>query len=349
MKLTELAAMLGGSAVNLTDDFEVTGISTLDEAQPGEISFITDKKFLPALPGSKASAVLISAKLAPVNQPHIPLADVWSGTLASLKLFYPNFARRTYDGVHPSAIIDNTAAIGSDVTISPLAVVGPGAVIGDGTYLGPGVVIGERCRVGQDCTIYANVVLESETVLGNGVFMQPGAVIGADGFKYEMLAGKWTKIPQVGHVELADDVEIGANTCIDRASYTVTSVGNNSKIDNLVQIAHNVKVGKNTVVVSQSGIAGSTTVGDYTILAAQVGIADNLSVGNKAVILAQSGVKDQVKDGETWFGTPARPFRQEARIIAQEGKLPEMAAELQRLSKKIAELEDEIGKLKTQG
>lgn len=345
MKLSELASVLNADVTNSSGDVEVTGISTLGEAAETDISFVTDKKYLGGLADTKACAILIPESLAPIDKPYIALKDVWSGILASLKLFFPDFSRKTYSGIHPTAVIDATAQLGADVTIAPNAVVGPRTRVESGCYIGAGVVVGADCVLGEQTIIYANAVLEAGTVLGRQVIVQPGAVLGADGFKYELLRGRWAKIPQVGHVEIADGAEVGANSCVDRASYTVTQVGANSKLDNLVQVAHNVRVGENCVIVSQTGIAGSTTIGNNSILAAQAGVADNLTIGSGAVVLAQSGVKDHIKDGETHFGTPSRPFRQAARIIGIENKLPELAAEVARLSAKIAELEARLTEL----
>lgn len=340
MKLSELAAMLGSTNLNCPDDTELIGISTLGEAGEQELSFVTDKKYLAGVAESKAAVILVPEKLAPIDRPYIALKDVWSGVLKSLKVFYPNFDRRDYAGVHPSAVVDSTADIAADAIIGPLAVIGAAVKVESGAYIGPGVVVGPRCVVGERSTIYANAVLEADTRIGKGVYIQPGAVIGGDGFKYELLNGRWTKIPQVGRVVLGDNVEVGANSCIDRASYTVTAVDANTKLDNLVQIAHNAHIGENCVIVSQSGVAGSTTIGSNSILAAQAGVADNLTLGQGVIVLGQSGVKDNVKDGVTMFGSPARPFRQEARIIAVEGRLPELAAEVARLTEKIARLEE---------
>lgn len=344
MKLSELAVLLDSRVAGATEDLEITGISTLDEAIAGEISFVTDRKFLKRVESSRASAFLLPGDLSLDEKPYIPLQDAWAGVLAALKHFYPGSARKEYQGVHISAVIDASAKLAPGVSVGPLAVIGAEAGIGAGSYIGPGVVIGEKCAIGENCTIYANAVLEGGTKLGNGVLIQPGAVIGSDGFKYELLHGRWTKIPQVGHVEIADDAEIGANSCIDRASYTVTAVGQNSKIDNLVQIAHNVRVGKNTIVVSQVGIAGSSTIGNNTILAAQAGVADNLKVGNEVVALARSGIMQNVGDGEKVMGFPARASMRTSRIMAIENKLPEMYAELKRLTKKVEELEARLKK-----
>lgn len=342
MNLSELLELTGGVLLNGAGaELEITGISTLDEAVAGELSFVTDRKYLSGVQTTAASVLLMPEGLGEgLDRPVIVLKDVWSGVLKTLKAFYPDFARRVYKGIHPTAVVDERAVLAEGVTVGPCAVIGAGAVLGANCYIAPGVVIGAGCVLGENCTVYANAVLEDGVKLGKGVFIQPGAVIGADGFKYEMLAGNWTKIPQVGTVVLGDDVEVGANSCIDRASYTVTAVGRNTKIDNLVQIAHNVKMGENCVVVSQSGIAGSSTVGDYTILAAQAGIADNVKVGRQVVILGRTGVKDDVGDKQTVYGTPARPFRHAARIVGVEGKLPELAAEVNALAKRVAELEE---------
>lgn len=342
MKLSELAGMLGSQVTGAGEDFEVMGISTLDEAGPWDVSFVTEKKFLKQAHETEAGAVLVPESLLLEGKPFIRLKDTWAGVLAALKHFHPGFARREYEGVHPTAVIDPSADLAAEVSVGPLAVIGSGAIVGTGTYIGPGVVVGNGCRIGERCTIYANAVLEAETALGNEVYVQPGAVIGSDGFKYELLRGRWAKIPQVGHVEIGDGAEIGANTCIDRASYTVTEVGQNTKIDNLVQIAHNVRVGENTVVVSQTGIAGSTTIGNNTILAAQVGVADNLKVGSQAVVMARSGVIQNVEDGEHVMGFPARAPMKTRRIMAAESRLPEMQAELKRLAKKVEELESRL-------
>lgn len=345
MKATELAKLLNGSLHNAAEKLEITGISTLTEAGPQDVAFITDRKYLRHLETTRAGLILLPEKLGHIPRPHIALDNVWSGVLATLKHFYPGFDRREYEGIHPSAIIDPTAQIAADVTVGPLAVIGAETHIGAGTYIAPGVIIGARCTIGGRCTIYASAVIEAESVLGNGVYIQAGAVLGADGFKYEIIDGRWTKIPQVGHVQLADNAEVGANSCIDRASYSKTEIGNNTKIDNLVQIAHNAKVGNNCVIVSQSGIAGSTVVGDHVIFAAQSGVADNLKVGDRAVLMGRAGVTSDVPDGEALFGMPAIPFRQEAKIIAARKKLPDLLTQMTKLTARVAELEAQIAQL----
>lgn len=340
MKASQLADLLGSRVENaLQDDVELTGISTLADATADQATFITDQKFLPQAKDSRAAVVLIAEKLAPLDRPCIPLKNVWEGVLLALQTFYPDHERKSWQGIHPTAVVDPAADLAEGVSVGPYAVIGAGVKVERGCYIAPGVVIGPGCHLGEGCTIYPNAVLEAETVLGRGVYVQAGAVIGADGFKYEVLGGRWTKIPQVGHVEVGDDAEIGANTCLDRASYAATRIGKNTKIDNLVQIAHNVQIGDNCVVVSQTGIAGSTRVGDNCIIAAQAGVADNLEIGAGAVLLARSGVVADVEAGATMFGTPANPFRQEARIIAASKKLPDLAATVAKLVQRVEELE----------
>lgn len=345
MQLSQLAQMIGSQVMNGTEDTAILGITTLEEAGPSYISFVSDKKYLAKGDSTQAAAVIVPEGVEVADKPYIPVPQVWIAVLQLLNHFHPNHERKIYTGVHPTAVVDVTAILGENTVVSPNAVVGPNSILGDNVYVGPGVVIGEGCKIGTNVIIYANVTIESFTELGDGVIIQPGAVLGADGFKYEMINGQWMKIPQVGTVKVSANAEVGANSCIDRASYTFTGVGANTKIDNLVQLAHNAQVGANNVIVSQSGIAGSTKIGNYCILAAQVGIADNLTIGDKVVVFAQSGVKDNLETGSAVFGTPAKPFRKEAKIIAIQNKLPEMVQEIARLTKRIKELEDRLAEL----
>jgi UDP-3-O-[3-hydroxymyristoyl] glucosamine N-acyltransferase len=343
MKASDLATALGGLLVNTADDIELSGVSTLSDATSSDVAFVTGKKFVKPAMSSEAGLIITSEKLPIPDRPLLVVKNVWSGVLQALKLFYPNFARKSYAGVHATAVIDATVRLGSNVSVGPYAVIGADTEIGDGCYIAPGVVIGARCRIGSDVTIYANAVIEDETRLGNRVFVQPGAVIGSDGFKYEILDGRWTKIPQVGHVELADNVEVGANTCIDRASYSVTAVGADTKIDNLVQIAHNARIGNNCVIVAQTGIAGSSTVGNNSILAAQAGVADNLTLGEQSILMARAAALTDLEGKQTYWGFPAVPFTQEARQAAARKKLPDLLSQVAKLSKRVAELEARLG------
>lgn len=341
MRVTEFASAMGARVENLKQDFMISGISTLEDARQGQLSFVVDKRHLKNAESSKASALILPEGSETAGA-YIPLKEPWAGVLYLLQRLHPEWLRRWYSGVHPSAYVDPDAVLAEDVAVGPHAVIGPKVMVGSGTAIGAGCVIGPNCTIGADCTLGANAVLEGGTVLGDGVIVQPGAVLGGDGFKYEIIGGKWTKIPQVGRVVIGPEAEIGANTTIDRASFTETRIGSNTKIDNLVQIAHNVTIGSDCIIVSQTGIAGSTEIGDRSILAAQVGIADNLKIGSGVVVMAKAGVKDNLEDGAKMFGYPARPFRQQARIIGVENRLPELAEEVARLSKRVQELESKL-------
>jgi UDP-3-O-[3-hydroxymyristoyl] glucosamine N-acyltransferase len=342
MRVREFAQATGARPVGLADDFEIQGISTLEDAQPGQVSFVTNERYMEAAAQTRASALIVPEELVVTGKPCLVMREPWLGVLFLLEHFYPADSAIYYDGVHPTAMIDPTAQLGERVRVGPHAVVGPECVIGARSIIEAGCVIGRDVRIGEDCRLHPRVVLEHGTRIGNRVIIQAGAVLGGDGFKFEVINGRWQKIPQVGRVVVEDDVEIGANTTIDRASFTETHIGAGTKIDNLVQIAHNVRIGRDCVVVAQVGIAGSSTVGDGSILAAQVGVADNLKLGKGVRVMARSGVKDDIPDGRTVLGAPARPFRVAARIMAAEAKLPELVAQVTKLSEKVAELERKL-------
>lgn len=335
---------MGAEIENPADDFEITGFSTLEQAKAGEISFVSSEKYLEHSAASKASALILPEKLAAKGtQPAIRLREPWAGVLYLLNHLHPDNENVYYSGVHRSAVVDPTAKLAANVSIGPLVVIGPLAEVGDGSVIGPRSVIGPKARIGAHCLLHPGVVIEHEVQIGNRVIIQSGAVIGGDGFKYEVIGGKWQRIPQVGRVVIEDDVEIGANTCIDRASFTETRIGANTKIDNLVQIAHNVQIGSNCIVVSQSGIAGSSSMGDWTILAAGAGVADNVKLGKKVRVIARSGVKDDIPDGETWGGYPATPFRQFAKMTAASKHLPELVSEVAKLKATVEALQKKLG------
>ncbi len=343
MRIREFAKAVGAKVIGLDEDFEITGISTLEEAQPGQISFVSAERYLPAAAKSQASAIIVAENLVVEGKPCLVMKEPWLGVLYLLEHFYPADGAIYYEGIHPTAVVDPTACVGSNVRIGPYAVIGPQSKIGNRSIIEAGCIIGPGVEIGEGCHLHPRVVVEHGTRIGNRVIIQAGAVLGGDGFKFEVIDGRWRKIPQVGRVVIEDDVEIGANTTIDRASFTETRIGAGTKIDNLVQIAHNVRIGRDCVIVAQVGIAGSTSVGDGSILAAQVGVADNLKLGKGVRVMARSGVKDDLADGQTVLGAPARPFRVAARIMAAEAKLPELVAEVARLSERIAELERRLG------
>jgi len=342
MKLSELSRTIGMGEYSGAD-LEITGVASLFEARQGDVTFYGNPRYLAQLRGTKASAVIVpqdfteeipGAVLLNVENPSAAFA-------AAVAAFAPAEVQPV-TGVHPSAVVDPSAVLGEKVSVGPNAVVEAGAVIGEGSVIGAGSLIGREVMVGRDCFIHAGVVIRERCLLGDRVILQPGAVIGSCGFGYEFQGGCHVKIPQTGVVEIGNDVEIGANTTIDRARFGRTVIGEGSKIDNLVQIAHNVQVGPNTIICAQVGIAGSTRIGAYVTLAGQVGLAGHIEVGDKAVIGAQSGLSKNVPAGSTLLGAPAKPmkeWKQTNFYISQLGKLYE----------RVKELEGKVKRLKAEG
>jgi UDP-3-O-[3-hydroxymyristoyl] glucosamine N-acyltransferase len=255
----------------------------------------------------------------------------------TLQLTRPQRARAKI-GVSPLAVIAASAVIGPDCNIHPGAYIGEDAVIGAGCDIYPGVVISADCRLGDHCTVYPNAVLYPQIVVGNRVIIHASAVLGADGFGYRFQQGRYSKIPQLGNVEIHDDVEIGACTTIDRAMIGSTTIGEGTKLDNLVMIGHNCELGKHNAFASQVGFAGSVTTGDYVVCAGQVGIADHVHIGDKAVLGAKSGVHKDMEGGKTYLGAPATEEQDQFRILMALRKLPELRKQLRDLESQVADL-----------
>jgi UDP-3-O-[3-hydroxymyristoyl] glucosamine N-acyltransferase len=234
-------------------------------------------------------------------------------------------------GIDPRACLHPSVVIGPEASVLPFATVGEGTEIGARCRIHSGVAIGRFCRLGDDVVLYPNVVLYDDTRLGHRVIIHANAVLGADGFGYRLHNGRHVKVPQLGQVEIGDDVEIGACTTIDRGTFQATRVGDGTKIDNLVQVAHNCQIGRHNLLISQMGIAGSSTTGDYVVAAGQVGIADHVQVGDRVVIGAKAGVTKDIASGERILGAPATPEREQKRILMSLEKLPEMRRDLRRI------------------
>jgi len=292
----------------------IRGISSLDRATPHDVAFIDSPRFVSALGATRAGACFCSARY----RSAVPAATVALVTPEPHRAFaiiaaalYPTAARPQpilgTVGVSPSAIVDRTAELEADVTIEPGAMVAAGAEIGRGTLIGPGAVIGSGVRIGRDVVIAAHVTI-SHALIGNRVIIHPGARLGQDGFGFVPGAAGHTKIVQIGRVIIQDDVEIGANTTIDRGSNRDTIIGEGTKIDNQVQIGHNSVVGRHCLIAGQVGISGSVTIGDFVMLGGHAGIRDNVKIGNGAQVAAAAGVGSDIPAGERWVGTPARPM-----------------------------------------
>jgi UDP-3-O-[3-hydroxymyristoyl] glucosamine N-acyltransferase len=329
----ELAALSGGELIG-EPALQITGAASLGEATPGEISFFANRKYIGLLRKTRASAIFVPPDFAePINAAQIRVPNPTKAFEQVVLKFAPKpitYAR----GIHPSAIVDPSAELGERVSIQPLAVIETGAKIGDDTIIGAGSYIGHETVIGSACHIYPRVTIRERSRIGSRVLIHSGAVIGADGFGFEMVDGRQQKIQQLGIVQIDDDVEIGANTTVDRARFGRTWIQQGVKIDNLVQIAHNVVIGKNSVIVAQTGISGSTRVGERVTMAGQVGIVGHVEIADGSVIAAQSGVSKSVPGG-VWFGYPAGPIEEIKQQIAWIRSLGKLFARVKALEKKL--------------
>jgi UDP-3-O-[3-hydroxymyristoyl] glucosamine N-acyltransferase len=331
--LEQLATMSGGGLVG-DPGLKITGAASLAEATAGEISFFSNRKYVGLLRKTRAAAVFVPPDFAePISPAQIRVSNPAKAFEQVVLKFAPKpitFA----PGIHPSAIVDPSAQLGARVSIQPHAVIEPGAKIGDDTIIGAGTYIGQETVIGASCLIYPRVTVRERSRIGSRVIIHSGAVIGADGFGFEMVDGRQEKIQQLGIVQIDDDVEIGANTTIDRARFGRTWIQQGVKIDNLVQLAHNVVIGKNSVIVAQTGISGSTRVGERVTMAGQVGIVGHVEIADGSVIAAQSGVSKSVPGG-TWFGYPAAPIDQVKQQIAWVRSLGKLFARVKEIEKKL--------------
>ena len=320
-------------------DEQLTGAAPLDTAATGDVSFLASRKYVPQMASTRATAVIVGRGLGEIEErPETALLwvdDAHTALAMTLPLLYPEKPRIAE--VHPTASVDPGAELASDVSIGPYAVIGACARLGDGARIGAHSVVQEHCVVGSETELKDHVCLYADTIVGDRCIIHSGACIGVDGFGYVFHENQHRKVPQVGRCVIEDDVEIGANTCIDRGSVGETRIGAGTKIDNLVHIAHNVRVGRNCIVVAQVGIAGSTTVGDGVALAGQVGIIGHLTIGDGARVAAQAGVSHDIPAGETWFGYPARPISKVMRANASFLKLPELARRVRAIEKQLEE------------
>jgi UDP-3-O-[3-hydroxymyristoyl] glucosamine N-acyltransferase len=334
--LKDIVQAVGGKIIG-DDSVMITGVNSLDAARSGEISFFADRRFKESLKKTEASAVIITEKsdLYHGSQVIVPNAALAFAGVASL--FAPPVPR--HPGISERAAVHENSRIGKDVSIYPMVYVGNGAEIGDETVLFPGVFVGDRVRIGKRTVIYPNVTVLQDCLIGNDVILHAGVVIGSDGFGYVKDGSRSVKIPQLGIVQIDDDVEIGANTCIDRAALGRTWLKRGVKVDNLVQVAHNVVIGEDTVVVAQTGFSGSVNVGREVIIAGQVGLADHIDIGDGAIIGSQSGIAKSVLPGEVLFGSPAIPHRLWLKTSGLIKKLPEFNERLRNLEKRMEELE----------
>jgi UDP-3-O-[3-hydroxymyristoyl] glucosamine N-acyltransferase len=337
-KLKELAQWVDGTVVG-DGEIEISGVAAIDEAQAGEITFIANPKYLPRLNETRASAVIVSKE---VTQKEKPLLSVANPHLAFAKIL-TLFFEKPYQpkGVDSHTWISPTARLGKDLTLYPFVYIGDRCSIGDRVTLYPGVCIGEDSTIGEDSIFYPNVSIYSGTVIGKRVILHSGVVIGSDGFGYVKEGKKNVKIPQIGRVEIEDDVEIGSNTTVDRATLGKTIIRKGVKIDNLVQVAHNVVIGEDSILCGQVGISGSTKIGSNVTLAGQVGVADHIEIGDNVMVGGQSGVMNDLPPNQGYTGSPAQPHREFLRMAAHFPKLPEMRKTLIEIEKRLKKIEEE--------
>lgn len=332
LNLQQIAEVLGLDPTKYPDNININGISTLQDSTPEMISFITGEKYKKQLSDSKAAAFIVPLNTQLENKIIFPMEEVWEGVLKLLNEFYPPPSPSGV--IEPKTQIAKNARFGKNVTVMQNVQIGNNVTIGDNVIIESNCVVEDNVRIENDVYIYHNVTLLRNIEIGNRVTIHPGVVIGSDGFKYEIIRGKRTKIPQVGTVIIEDDVEIGANTCIDRASFTATRIGAGTKVDNLVHIAHNVEIGKNCLIMAQVGIAGSSKIGDNVILAGQVGVKDNIRIGDGAIVGAKGGVTKDIKAGEYVWGIPAIPMKQFSKLNALIHKLPELFEKIKKIKEK---------------
>lgn len=336
-----LAELVKGELVQGDPAGVITGLNSISEASPGEVTFLGNMRYFSAMKTTRATAALVPKDFTDSLE-DIALIKVENPTSAFshvIRHFRPG-TKPQAPGIHPTAVVAPTAVLEpAKVSIGACAVVEDDAVIGDGTVIHAGCFVGQGVRMGENCVLHANVTIKERCVLGNRVTIHSGTVIGTDGFGYDFNKGRHEKIEQMGIVQIDDDVEIGSCTTIDRARFGRTHIGTGTKIDNLVQIAHNVVIGRHCIIISQVGIAGSTRVGDYVTMAGQVGVAGHLEIASQVTILAQSGVSKSLTKPGAYTGFPAKPVMEGRRLTMLPGRIPEMLERLKALEEKLAAFE----------
>ncbi|MCX6928096.1 MAG: UDP-3-O-(3-hydroxymyristoyl)glucosamine N-acyltransferase [Verrucomicrobia bacterium] len=334
-----IAKLLGGEVLG-DDSLVLKGFAPADRAQPGDLTFAENESYFARAEQSAAAAIIIDGPATSSRKTLIRVPNARIAFAKVLPLFFPEpvFAA----GIHPTAIVAASARV------DPTAHIGPHCILGEKVRIGPRSVlqglnsVGTDCILGEEVNLFPNVTLYARTELGNRVRIHSGTVVGSDGFGYVLDSGTHRKVPQIGNVIICDDVELGANVTVDRGALGPTIVGKGSKIDNLVQIAHNVTVGEHCIIVSQAGVAGSTKLGNYVILGGQVGLAGHLKIGNRVSVAAQSGVMHNIPDGEKWLWTPAQPDRVAKRQMIALQQLPELFRRVKELERKLEDKSESV-------
>lgn len=338
----QIAEMINGK-VEGDENVTVSDFAKIEEGKPGAISFLSNPKYTHYVYDTRSSIVLIDESVVldhPVSTTLIRVKNAYECVARLLQMYESLKPKKK--GIDSLAFVSPKATVGDDCYIGPFAYIGDGAVVGKGCQIYPHAVVGENVKVGDNCLFYPNSVIYHDCRVGNNVILHAGCVIGADGFGFAPSANGYDKIPQIGIVTIEDDVEIGANTCVDRSTMGSTYVRKGVKLDNLVQIAHNTDIGANTVMSSQVGVAGSTKVGEWCMFGGQVGLAGHITIGNKVFLGAQSGVPGNIKDNQQLIGTPPMEQRAYFKSHAVFRRLPDMYKQLNDLQKTIDELKKQI-------
>lgn len=331
--LGDLARIVGGEVVG-DPSLVITGARGIKEAREGDITFVANPRYASLFGETQASAVITSMQ---VERAHKPLIRVKDPSLAFAQVvatLYPVELKHP-KGIHPSACIAKSAKLGAGVAVGANVVIEEHAEVGDNTIIYAGSYIGHDTKIGRDCLIWPNVSIRERVEIGSRVSIQSGTVIGSEGFGYARVDGVYKLIPQIGTVKIEDDVEIGANVTIDRARFDKTIVGRGTKIDNLVQIAHNVVIGENSIIVAQAGISGSTRIGSNVTIAGQAGLVGHIEIGDGAVLAAQAGIMNSVPSGMTYSGYPARPHQEAMKIYGAMKFLPQLVRDVNALKRKM--------------
>ena len=336
MRLHQLAQLVGGNLTSAEDPM-ITGAASIARATSMQITFAYSPKLHEQFLASDAAAAIIPKEIESSDKPCIRVEDVQLAFAKIASHFKPPI-ERPKNGIDPQAIVSPIASIAADACIHPGAVIMDGVQIGAGSMIFPNVTVMENVCIGENVIVYPNVTIYENTVIGDRSIIHAGAVLGAFGFGYKSANGQHTLSAQLGNVVLGEDVEIGANTTIDRGTYDSTTIGKGSKLDNLVMIGHNCSIGDHNLLCSQVGIAGSSQTGNHVVMAGQVGMADHLSVGDNSQIGAQSGLMHNIDANQVFFGSPAKPKREEMLLLASRVKLPEMRKQIKQLMKDVAKL-----------
>ncbi len=338
----QIAAVVQGEIVG-DENATVSTFAKIEEGVPGAITFLSNPKYTPYLYETKASIVLVNKDFVPEHEVKATLIKVdnaYECLAKLLTLYEQSKPKRT--GIDPLAYVAPTAQVGKDVYLAPFACVEDHAVVGDGTQLHPHAVVGAGARVGKDCILYPHATVYHDCRIGDRCTLHAGSVVGSDGFGFAPTPNGYEKIPQIGIAILEDDVEIGANTCVDRATMGATVIHKGVKLDNLVQIAHNDEIGSHTVMAAQVGIAGSTKVGEWCMFGGQVGVAGHIAIGNHVNLGAQSGVPGSIKEGSNLIGTPPMELKPYFKSQAIFRKLPDMYMQLNQLQKELDKLKEQL-------